>query len=66
MDALVRSENHEHRHSPIRFVTPAQRQTNLDQDTLDRRAALYEGARHAIRFDGSAARATGSMQMQFI
>jgi len=43
--ALVRWYNHEHRHSAIRFVTPAQRHANLDQDILDRRAALYESAR---------------------
>jgi len=43
--ALVRWYNDEHRHSAIRFVTPAQRHANLDQDILDRRAALYETAR---------------------
>src|SRR6202047_909603 len=31
---LVRWYNHEHRHSAIRFVTPAQRHANLDQDIL--------------------------------
>ena len=41
--ALVRWYNHEHRHSAIRFVTPAQRHANLDHDILDRRAALYRG-----------------------
>ena len=38
--ALVRWYNHEHRHSAIRFVTPAQRHANLDQDILERRKAL--------------------------
>jgi putative transposase len=42
---LVRWYNHEHRHSAIRFVTPAQRHANLDQDILDRRATLYQTAR---------------------
>ncbi|WP_168788339.1 hypothetical protein [Paraburkholderia aromaticivorans] len=44
MGALVRWYNHEHRHSAIRVVTPAQRHANLDQGILDRRAALYEAA----------------------
>jgi len=44
---LVRWYNHEHRHSAIRFVTPAQRHRNLDQDILDRRTALYETARQS-------------------
>src|ERR1700712_1218191 len=42
--ALVRWYNEEHRHSAIRFVTPAQRHANLDQDILLRRAALYDSA----------------------
>jgi putative transposase len=51
---LVRWYNHEHRHSAIRFVTPAQRHANLDQDILDRRAALYETARlrNPLRWKG--------------
>ena len=51
---LVRWYNHEHRHSAIRFVTPAQRHANLDQDILDRRASLYETARerHPLRWKG--------------
>lgn len=52
---LVRWYNHEHRHSAIRFVTPAQRHANLDQDILERRKALYEGARerHPLRWKGA-------------
>ena len=52
--ALVRWYNEEHRHSAIRFVTPAQRHANLDQDILDRRAALYENARqrNPLRWKG--------------
>jgi transposase InsO family protein len=52
--ALVRWYNEEHRHSAIRFVTPAQRHANLDQDILDRRAALYENARQCnpLRWKG--------------
>jgi putative transposase len=51
---LVRWYNHEHRHSAIRFVTPAQRHNNLDRDILDRRAALYESARQSnpLRWKG--------------
>ncbi|SAK95454.1 integrase catalytic subunit [Caballeronia catudaia] len=52
--ALVRWYNEEHRHSAIRFATPAQRHANLDQDILDRRAALYENARQCnpLRWKG--------------
>ena len=42
---LVQWYNHEHRHSAIRFVTPAQRHANLDQAILAQRSALYEIAR---------------------
>jgi putative transposase len=53
--ALVHWYNHEHRHSAIQFVTPAQRHANLDQDILDRRAALYETARqrNPLRWKGT-------------
>ena len=42
---LVQWYNHEHRHSAIRFVTPAQRYAGLDQAILAKRSALYEVAR---------------------
>ena len=42
---LVHWYNHEHRHSAIRFVTPAQRHAGLDQAILALRSALYEVAR---------------------
>lgn len=37
--------NHEHRHSAIRFVTPAQRHTGQDIAILKRRKAVYESAK---------------------
>ena len=37
--------NHEHRHSGIRYVTPAQRHAGLDQEILQARHALYAQAR---------------------
>lgn len=42
---LVRWYNHEHRHSAIRFVTPAQRHAHLDQAILRQRSAVYAIAR---------------------
>ena len=42
---LIEWYNHEHRHSAIRFVTPAQRHAGLDQAILERRSALYVNAR---------------------
>ena len=39
--------NHEHRHSAIRFVSPAQRHAGHDQTILARRHALYVEAREA-------------------
>ncbi len=42
---LVEWYNHEHRHSAIRFVTPAQRHEGLDEELLDNRQAVYEAAR---------------------
>jgi transposase InsO family protein len=42
---LVEWYNHEHRHSAIRFVTPAQRHEGLDENLLIKRKAIYEAAR---------------------
>jgi len=42
---LVEWYNHEHRHSAIRFVTPAQRHAGLDDDLLTQRQAVYADAR---------------------
>jgi len=51
---LVACYNHEHRHSAICFVTPAQRHEGLDDKLLDNRKALYEAARakHPQRWNG--------------
>jgi putative transposase len=37
--------NHQHRHSRIRFVTPAQRHRGEDKEVLARRHAVYEAAK---------------------
>ena len=37
--------NHEHRHSAIKFVSPAQRHAGEDREILAKRRALYEQAR---------------------
>jgi putative transposase len=49
---LVDWYNHEHRHSTIRFVTPAERHAHQDHDILSQRARLYEAARqrHPLRW----------------
>lgn len=39
--------NHEHRHSGIRYVSPAQRHEGHDEQILARRHALYQKAREA-------------------
>lgn len=44
-DALVHWYNHQHRHSAISFVTPAQRHAGVDQQLLDQRHQLYRCAR---------------------
>jgi transposase InsO family protein len=51
---LVEWYNHEHRHSAIRFVTPAQRHAGLDGALLDQRKTVYETARtrHPQRWRG--------------
>jgi putative transposase len=43
--AFVHWYNHEHRHSGIRYVTPAQRHAGQDGALLGARHALYEAAR---------------------
>jgi transposase InsO family protein len=47
--------NHEHHHSALRFVTPAQRHRGEDTHRLARRHALYQAARakHPERWSGS-------------
>jgi putative transposase len=42
---VVQWYNHEHCHSAISFVTPAQRHAGLDETLLKQRQALYEKAR---------------------
>jgi transposase InsO family protein len=51
---LVKWYNHEHRHSAIRFVTPAQRHDGLDNELLGNRKAVYEAAqaRNPQRWSG--------------
>lgn len=46
--------NHEHRHSAIKYVTPAQRHAGLDSQLLGQRKALYEAAKaeHPQRWSG--------------
>ena len=42
---FVQWYNHEHRHSAIRFVTPAQRHEGVDVSMLKKRAIVYEAAK---------------------
>lgn len=44
---LLHWYNHEHRHSAISFVTPAQRHAGLDAALLDTPNQVYETARQA-------------------
>jgi len=37
--------NHEHRHSAIKFVTPAQRHAGEDRELLQRRHVVYQEAK---------------------
>lgn len=45
VEQIVQWYNFEHRHSSIRFVTPAQRHAGLDKRILEHRRAVYEQAR---------------------
>lgn len=58
VQGFVRWYNQEHRHSGIRFVTPAQRHARLDDELLVRRAGVYETAKKAMpqRWRGRAVR----------
>ncbi len=42
---FVQWYNHEHRHSAINFVTPAERHNGLDSALLQKRVTLYEAAK---------------------
>lgn len=46
VDEFVSWYNHEHLHSAIKFVTPAQRHANLDKEILERRHQVYLSARN--------------------
>ena len=43
----VRWYNHDHRHSGIQFVTPAERHDGLDQRIIEKRLMVYDAARQA-------------------
>ena len=47
--------NHEHRHSALKFVTPAQRHAGLAEELLEKRSKLYEVSRaqHPERWSGN-------------
>jgi transposase InsO family protein len=53
--AFVQWYNHEHQHSAIRFVTPAQRHDGLDDAILAQRATVYADAkaRQPARWSGA-------------
>lgn len=55
MQRFVQSYNHEHRHSGIRFVTPASRHHGQERPILAQRQAVYEQARarHPERWSGA-------------
>lgn len=52
---FVQWYNHEHRHSAISFVTPAERHAGLDTALLQKRVAVYEAAKklHPRRWSGT-------------
>ena len=54
VEGLVRWYNYEHRHSAIRFVTPAERHHDFDAQILLQRQMLYETvrAKHPRRWSG--------------
>ena len=58
VDRFVTWYNHEHRHSAIRFVTPAQRHAGNDRILLAARTQVYQAARqrHPDRWRGRAVR----------
>jgi transposase InsO family protein len=45
VSTFVQWYNHEHRHSAINFVTPAERHDGLDSALLQKRVAVYEAAK---------------------
>lgn len=45
VEMFVQWYNHEHRHSAIRFVTPAERHAGMDADLLQNRVYVYEKAK---------------------
>ncbi|MCP4995859.1 MAG: transposase [Gammaproteobacteria bacterium] len=53
--AFVRWYNEEHRHSGIRFVTPAARHSGMEEEILGQRKAVYEAAkrRNPERWSGA-------------
>ena len=55
VSTFVHWYNDEHRHSAIRFVTPAERHAGLDTALLHQRANVYEAAkkRHPERWSGA-------------
>jgi len=52
--------NHEHRHSGIRYVSPAERHAGSDREILGRRHALYRRLARLTHVAGHGTPATGS------
>lgn len=48
VNSFVAWYNHEHRHSALKFVTPAQRHTGQAEELLRKRIELYEAARFLV------------------
>lgn len=63
--SFVHWYNHEHRHSAIRFVTPAERHAGQDSEVLAKRDAIYAGAKRQLdtAADGLAEHLTGRTRL---
>ena len=66
VEGFVRWYNYEHRHSAIRFVTPAERHHDFDVQILLQRQMLYETIRAEHRAAGRHRRETGNGYRSFI
>ena len=66
VEGFVHWYNHTHRHSAIKFVTPAQRHSGQDQAILAKRHAVYIEPKDATHNAGADAHETGRTYTKFI
>ncbi len=66
MSEFVKWYNDEHLHSGIKYVTPSQRHSGMDDAILAKRKEVYQLAKKIIQIDGQARHGIGRLSVPCI